>query len=97
ASVKHMRGGVSLTLMNYVGWMGPPDGLAFGIPASSAAFAPLIGSPQEKGAARFDAAKFTWLGSLEKFTPIGLAWHTTSIRTIDDVKRRPLRFGSSGA
>ena len=95
--VKHMPGAGSLTLMNYLGSIAPPDGLAFGIPASSAAFAPLIGSPQEKAAARFDAAKFTWLGSLEKFTPIGLAWHTTSIRTIDDVKRRPLRFGSSGA
>ena len=95
--VKHMPGAGSLTLMNYLWSIAPPDGLAFGIPASSAAFAPLIGSPQEKGAARFDAAKFTWLGSLEKFTPIGLAWHTTSIRTIDDVKRRPLRFGSSGA
>jgi len=95
--VKHMPGAGSLTLMNYLWSIAPPDGLAFGIPASSAAFAPLIGSPQEKAAARFDAAKFTWLGSLEKFTPIGLAWHTTSIRTIDDVKRRPLRFGSSGA
>jgi len=95
--VKHMPGAGSLTLMNYLWSVAPPDGLAFGIPASSAAFAPLIGSPQEKAAARFDAAKFTWLGSLEKFTPIGIAWQTTGIKTIDDVKRRPLRFGSSGA
>jgi tripartite-type tricarboxylate transporter receptor subunit TctC len=95
--VKHMPGAGSLTLMNYLWTVAPPDGLAFGIPASSAAFAPLIGTPQEKAAARFDAAKFTWLGSLEKFTPIGLAWQTTGIRTIEDVKRKPLRFGSSGA
>jgi len=95
--VKHMPGAGSLVLMNYLWSVAPPDGTAFGIPASSAAFAPLIGSPQEKAAAKFDAAKLTWLGSLEKFTPIGLAWHTTGIRTIDDVKRRPLRFGSSGA
>lgn len=95
--VKHMPGAGSLALMNYLWSVAPPDGTAFGIPASSAAFAPLIGSPQEKAAAKFDAAKLTWLGSLEKFTPIGLAWHTTGIKTIDDVKRRPLRFGSSGA
>jgi tripartite-type tricarboxylate transporter receptor subunit TctC len=95
--VKHMPGAGSLTLMNYLWTVAPRDGTAFGIPASSAAFAPLIGSPQEKAAAKFDAAKFTWLGSLEKFTPIGLAWHTTGIKTVDDVKRRPLRFGSSGA
>src|SRR5262249_41123550 len=95
--VKHMRGGGSLPLMNSLWSIAPPDGLAFGIPASSAAFAPLIGSPQEKTAAKFDAAKFTWLGSLEKFTPIGLAWHTTGIKTIADVKQRTLRFGASGA
>ena len=95
--VKHMPGAGSLTLMNYLWSVAPADGTAFGIPASSAAFAPLIGSPQEKAAAKFEAAKFTWLGSLEKFTPIGIAWHTTGIRTIDDVKRRTLRFGSSGA
>ena len=95
--VKHMPGAGSLTLMNYLWSVAPADGTAFGIPASSAAFAPLIGSPQEKAAAKFDAARFTWLGSLEKFTPIGIAWHTTGIRTIDDVKARPLRFGASGA
>ncbi len=95
--VKHMPGAGSLTLMNYLWSVAPPDGTAFGIPASSAAFAPLIGSPQEKAAARFDAAKFTWLGSLEKFTPIAMAWHTTGIKTVADIKQRPLRFGSSGA
>jgi len=95
--VKHMPGAGSLVLMNYLWTVAPPDGLSFGIPASSAAFAPLIGSPQEKTAAKFEAARFTWLGSLEKFTPIGLAWHTTGIKTIADVKQKPLRFGSSGA
>jgi tripartite-type tricarboxylate transporter receptor subunit TctC len=95
--VKHMPGAGSLTLMNYLWSVASSDGTAFGIPASSAAFVPLIGSSQEKAAAKFDAAEFTWLGSLEKFTPIGLAWHTTGIRTVDDVKQRPLRFGSSGA
>jgi tripartite-type tricarboxylate transporter receptor subunit TctC len=94
--VKHMPGAGSLVLMNYLWSIAPPDGTAFGIPASSAAFAPLIGSPQEKSATKFEAARLTWLGSLEKFTPIGLAWRATGIRTIDDVKQRPLRFGSSG-
>jgi len=95
--VKHMPGAGSLVLMNYLWSVAPADGTAFGIPASSAAFAPLIGSPQEKAAAKFEAGRLTWLGSLEQFTPIGIAWRTTGIRTINDVKQRPLRFGSSGA
>ncbi len=95
--VKHMPGAGSLQLMNYLWAVAPRDGTAFGIPASSAAFSPLIGTPQEKASSRFEPAKFTWLGSLEKFTPIGLAWHTTGIKTVEDVKKRELRFGSSGA
>jgi tripartite-type tricarboxylate transporter receptor subunit TctC len=95
--VKHMPGAGSLALMNYLWSVAAPDGTSFGIPASNAAFAPLIGTPQEKAAAKFDATRFGWLGSLEKFTPIGIAWHTTGFRTLDEVKQRPLRFGSSGA
>jgi tripartite-type tricarboxylate transporter receptor subunit TctC len=95
--VKHMPGAGSLALMNYLWGVAPRDGTAFGIPASSAAFAPLIGTEQERSAARFEAAKFGWLGSLEKFTPIGIAWHTTPFKTLADTKQRPLRFGSSGA
>jgi tripartite-type tricarboxylate transporter receptor subunit TctC len=95
--IKHMPGAGSLTLMNYLWMIARRDGTAFGIPASSAAFAPLIGSPQEKAAAQFDAAKFGWLGSLEKFTPIALAWHTTGFKALSETKQRPLRFGSSGA
>src|SRR5712671_3557448 len=95
--VKHMPGAGSLALMNYLWSVAPRDGTAFGIPASSAAFAPLIGTEQEKAAAKFDVARFGWLGSLEKFTPIGMAWHATGFKTLADVKQRPMRFGSSGA
>jgi tripartite-type tricarboxylate transporter receptor subunit TctC len=95
--VKHMPGAGSLALLNYLWSVAPPDGLSLGIPASSAVFAPLIGSPQEKAAAKFNATGFGWLGSLEQFTPIGIAWHTAGFKTLADVKQRPLRFGSSGA
>jgi tripartite-type tricarboxylate transporter receptor subunit TctC len=94
--IKHMPGAGSLALMNYLWSVAPRDGTAFGIPASSAAFAPLIGTEQEKAAAKFDAARFGWLGSLEKFTPIGIAWHTTGFKSLSDTKQRALRFGSSG-
>jgi tripartite-type tricarboxylate transporter receptor subunit TctC len=95
--VKHMPGAGSLTLMNYLWAVAPRDGLTFGIPSANAAFSPLIGSPQEKAASKFEAAKMSWLGSLEQFTPIGIAWHTTGFKTIADIKQRPMRYGSGGA
>jgi tripartite-type tricarboxylate transporter receptor subunit TctC len=94
--IKHMPGAGSLLLMNYLANVAPRDGTAFGIPASSAALAPLIGTEQERTAAKFDARKLGWLGSLEKFTPIGIAWRTAGFKTLDDARKRVLRFGSSG-
>jgi hypothetical protein len=91
-----MPGAGSMALMNYLGSVAAHDGTIFGIPASSAAFSPLIGSPKEKAAAKYDPLKLGWIGSLGQFTPIGIAWHTSGFKTIADVKQRPLRFGSSG-
>jgi len=94
--VKHMPGAGSLALANYLYNVAPADGTAFGIVAAAVAFAPLIGAPQEKASVRYDAAKFGWLGSLEKFTAIGIAWHTSGFKTLEDAKARELRFGSTG-
>jgi len=94
--VKHMPGGGSLVLANYLFNVAPADGTAFGIFAAGAAFMPLIGSPQEKASAKYDAAKFRWLGSLENFTVIGIAWHASGFKTIEDTKKREIRVGSPG-
>ena len=95
--VKHMPGAGSLVLMNHLFNVAPRDGTTFGIPAANSAFSPLTGSAQERAAAKFDATKFSWLGSLEQFTPIGIAWHTTGIRTLEDAKTREMRYGSGGS
>ena len=94
--VKHMPGAGSLALANYLYNVAPADGTAFGIVAAGVALAPLIGAPTEKASVRYDASKFAWLGSLEKFTAIGIAWHTSGFRTLEDAKVRELRFGSTG-
>jgi tripartite-type tricarboxylate transporter receptor subunit TctC len=94
--VKHMPGAGSLALANYLYNVAPADGTTCGIVAAGVAFAPLIGSPQEKASAKYDPAKFGWLGSLEKFTAIGIAWHTSGFKTLEDIKKRELRYGSTG-
>jgi tripartite-type tricarboxylate transporter receptor subunit TctC len=95
--VKHMPGAGSLTMMNHLFHVAPRDGTAFGIPAANTAFSPLTGSAQERAAAKFDAANFSWIGSLEQFTPIGIAWHATGFKTLEDAKKREFRYGSSGS
>ncbi len=94
--VKHMPGAGSVAMMNYIYNIAPKDGLTFGIPAAGTAFTHLIGTSRDKAAAKYDAQKMSWLGSLEAFTPIVFAWNKTPFRTIDDLKRKQFNYGSSG-
>jgi hypothetical protein len=45
---------------------------------------------------RYDARKFNWLGSGGLSNLMTLAWHTTGIRTIQDVMERELVTGATG-
>jgi tripartite-type tricarboxylate transporter receptor subunit TctC len=95
--VKFMPGADSMVLMNWLYNVAPRDGTAFGIIASGVPVSPLLGSPEQRALAKFDARRMGWLGSLEKFTAIGIAWHTSGFHTLDDLKKRPFRFASAGA
>jgi tripartite-type tricarboxylate transporter receptor subunit TctC len=56
---KNMEGAGSLRLANYLYAAAPSDGTVIGATSRGAAFDPLLG---ETGA-RFDASKFSWIGS----------------------------------
>ena len=44
----------------------------------------------------YDARKFGYLGALEKFVPIVLAWHTTPFRRSTIRKKQQMTVGSDG-
>jgi hypothetical protein len=52
----------------------------------------LLGSTK----AQFDASKFNWLGSMNNEVSVCVAWHTTGITTLDQVKQIELTVGGSG-
>ena len=94
--VKHMPGADSMVLMNWLANVGPRDGTAFGIVASGLPVAPIMGQPETKSIAKYDGRKFGWLGSLEKFNAIAIAWHTSGFKTLEDARQREFRFASTG-
>jgi tripartite-type tricarboxylate transporter receptor subunit TctC len=47
--------------------------------------------------ARFDLAKFNWLGNLSTEAGVVLAWHTTPFHTIQDVMKQEMLVGGTGA
>jgi tripartite-type tricarboxylate transporter receptor subunit TctC len=90
--VKNVPGAGGVALANRLYNTEPKDGTSIGIFQDAVAFTPLLGSTRVE----YDATKFGWLGSLDRFVPIVLAWHTTAIHAYDDLKTRPMAVGASG-
>src|SRR5262249_61209888 len=71
----------------------PRDGTACAPPPSSGPFPPLLGMK----AAQFDARQLNWIGSLNKTSGICVAWHTSPIKTWEDVLTKEYVVGGTGA
>ena len=91
--VQSMPGAGGLLATNYLYAQAPQDGTTIGIVHSSVPLAPLWGN---KGV-RFDTLKFNWLGSLDRVDGMCISWHTSPIRTWDDMLTKEYTVGSSGA
>lgn len=91
---KNMPGAGALKAANYIYNSAPKDGTELGLVASSTLMEPLFGNDQ----AQFDAAKFTWLGSMSKdISHCGIR-KGAGVASFDDWLKqgKELTFGSTG-
>ncbi len=89
---KNMPGAGSLLLTNWLYNVAPKDGTAFGTIGRGTGFDPLLGSTK----AQFDAAKLNWIGSMNDEVSVCVAWHTSGIGTLEQVKHKELTVGGTG-
>jgi tripartite-type tricarboxylate transporter receptor subunit TctC len=91
--VKNMPGAGGVVLANYLQTRAARDGTEFGALEHGTAFTSLLTG----GRAEFDPTRLGWLGSMEQFTPIVAVWHTSPIRSADDLTTKSMNVGTSGA
>ena len=93
---ENMPGAGSLKVVNYIYNVAPKDGTAFATFGRGLAMEPLL--KHSKGI-RFDATKLTWLGSITNETSICAMWHTTGIKTWQDLEnsKTVMKVGGTGA
>ncbi len=89
---KNMPGAGGVVSATWVYNVAPKDGTALGIFQAGAPFEPLFGNAQ----AKYDPTKFTWLISLNRLANIGIFWHESPARTIEDLFKGEVLVGSSG-
>ena len=90
--VNNMPGAGSVKLANYLYNVAKKDGTEIGATSRGMAFYPLLGGQGTK----YDADKFTWLGSANDEVSLCVATKKSGVTSIEDVKKKPLTVGSTG-
>ena len=91
-SVQNMSGAGGLRAANYLYKVAPRDGTVLGTINRPSAFAPLEGVKE----ADFDPLKYNWLGSAAKDILIGVTWHTSPVKTLQDAQTTEVTIGADG-
>jgi tripartite-type tricarboxylate transporter receptor subunit TctC len=88
---RNMPGGGGVIASNYLYNVAPQDGTTLAIITSSFANEQLFGNPQ----IRYDARRYLAIGRLLDTTSVLFFWHTSPIKTLNDVLTRPATMAIS--
>jgi len=88
-TVQNMPGAGSLKATQNVYGVAPKDGLTLATVSRGMLTDPLL------GAANFDPARLTWLGSITSETSVCATWKTSAVKTWDDMLQREFSLGSN--
>jgi tripartite-type tricarboxylate transporter receptor subunit TctC len=88
---QNMPGGGSLKVANYMYSVAAKDGSAIATISRSLPVEPLLSETP------FDGRKFTWIGNIANNASLCATWHTTGIKTWQDVLTKPFALSTQGA
>jgi tripartite-type tricarboxylate transporter receptor subunit TctC len=91
--VQNMPGAGGIVAMNYLYTTAPKDGTMIAAVDNNTPLEPLLGTPE----AKYDSNRFNWLGSPTVETGLVTVWHTAPVNSIEDLRKREISVGSSGA
>ena len=90
---KNMPGAGSLIAANYIYNVAPKDGSEFGIIGGSVPFGPLW----SRDGVSFDATRFNWIGSMDRWNGIVLLGAAGPAKSLDDLRKMDVPVGATGA
>jgi tripartite-type tricarboxylate transporter receptor subunit TctC len=86
--VQNMPGAGSMRAAQYLYTVAAKDGTAIATFSRQMGITPLL-----QPGAQFDGTKFTWLGSITNETSTCVTWHTSRVKTWNDLLETPVTFG----
>jgi tripartite-type tricarboxylate transporter receptor subunit TctC len=91
--VANMPGAGGVNALNYLSEVAPRDGTVITVPTQDIASQPILG----RQGVRYDPARFSYIGRASANVPVHMVWHTTPIRSFEDVKRHEVVTGADGS
>lgn len=88
---QNVPGAGSLTLANQLATTAPRDGTVIGMVTNGVPTAPML-TPET---ARFDVARFGWIGSPAPETMLVMVWRSAPVATIDDLFHKDVIVGAA--
>ncbi|MFM1815142.1 MAG: hypothetical protein RLZ98_1837 [Pseudomonadota bacterium] len=90
---KNMPGAAGTRVANYVYSVAPKDGTYLGATLNSVPLTQIM----QPAKAKYESAKFNWIGALNSPANVLATWHAANIRTIEDAKKREVLIGATTA
>lgn len=91
--VSGMPGAGGMKAVDYLNTVAPRDGTVIGSIGPGVPFEPMLG----RSPVKFDPFALSWIGSMSTSTAIAMSWHTSKIRTLEDLLRDELVVPGTGA
>jgi tripartite-type tricarboxylate transporter receptor subunit TctC len=90
--VQNMPGAGGLKVEEYIYRIAPRDGTVMGTVGRGLPFEPMLGQNE----AHVDPLKFTWLGSLNRDVSLAMSWHTSKVKSFEELKQHELLVPGTG-
>jgi tripartite-type tricarboxylate transporter receptor subunit TctC len=91
---QNMPGAGGVKAMNYLYNVARKDGTVIGTFARGLVVEPLLGHAQ---GTQFEAAKYSWIGSVSNEVSVCAFWYNSGINNWDDLTKKPSTIGASAA
>jgi tripartite-type tricarboxylate transporter receptor subunit TctC len=91
--VSGMPGAGGMKAADYLNTVAPRDGTVICSIGPGVPFEPMLG----RSPVKFDPFALSWIGSISTSTAIAMSWHTSKLRTLDDLLRDELVVPGTGA
>lgn len=89
--LQFMPGAGGAKAANYLYNVAPRDGSVIGLISNAAPVFQVL-----TGNVKYDASKFNYIGRAGSMQYVIMVWHTTGVKSLDDMKTKEVIFGSTG-